>query len=543
MKLIIRFLIVIELISIFCQQVYSQGPIKIMPIGNSITMGWMDGSHTSVNQLPGYRYKLKQLLQAYGYNTDFVGSESCGSDYFADCQHAGIGGSRDQYVARLLIDGYDERNGIQILNPPRPYLDEYNPDIILLHIGTNDVTHEDETELIGNQQVSHILDLIDQYEIRSGREVIVFLALIINRKKPCDTGSGCYNTTLFNNAIKAMALARIAAGDKIVIVDMEHDAGFAYDATDMVSVDNIHPNATGYIKMANLWYSSIVDNFNTAPAVTIPDQTLEEGGTSNSILLDNYVSDLQDSDQNIGWSVTQLGSPKLNITINENREVSATPLDAEWSGTQTAVFTATDNGKNGKYIKSTNDTVLFTVTPVNDAPFFTSNPVLSVDKGQLYNYVFSASDIDSADILQFSVPVKPDWLIFYPDSKLVAGIPTQPGDFPVTIRVNDGHVNTDQPYTIEVVGQTPVVEVNLEKHISVFPNPVTDHFMLLIPGRSENIDFRLFDPTGRPVLNRMICKDCEPEISIGQENLLPGVYFYKIILEKDIYTGKLQIIR
>jgi lysophospholipase L1-like esterase len=543
MKLIIRFLIVIALISVFFQQVYSQSPIKILPLGNSITMGWTDGTHTSVNQLTGYRYDLKQLLQAHGYSTDFVGSESAGSDYFADCQHGGIPGSRDQFVARLLIDGYDERNGIQILNPPRPYLDDFNPDIILLHIGTNDVIHEEEAELIGNQQVSTILNLIDQYEIRSGREVIVFLALIINRRKPCDTGSGCYNTSLFNNAIKAMALARIAAGDKIVIVDMEHDAGFAYDATDMVTVDNIHPNATGYMKMANLWYSSIADNFNTPPTVTIPDQTLEEGGTSNSILLDNYVSDLQDSDQNINWSVTQLGTPKLSITINANRQVTVTPLDAEWSGTQTAVFTATDNGKNGKYIKSTKDTVLFTVTAVNDAPFFTSDPVLSVDKDQLYSYAFSASDIDSADILQFSVPVKPEWLIFYPDSKLVAGIPTQPGDFPVTIRVNDGHVNSDQSYTINVIGQTPVIEVKNENHITVFPNPVSDHFMLLIPGRSEEIDFRLFDPTGRPVLNRMICKDCEPEIYIGQENLLPGVYFYKILLEKKIYIGKLLIIK
>lgn len=543
MKLITRFLLVFALIFIIHQNAYNQSPIKIMPLGNSITLGWTDGSHTSVNQLKGYRYDLKYLLYGQGFITDFVGSESCGSDYFADSQHAGIGGSRDQFVARLLVDGYDERNDIQILIPPRPYLDDYNPDIILLHIGTNDVTHEDETELIGNQKVSYILDLIDQYEVRSGREVIVFLGLIINRKKPCETGSGCFNTTLFNNAIKAMALGRIAAGDKIVIVDMEHDAGFAYDATDMVSVDNIHPNPTGYLKMANLWNSSIVNNYNTPPEITIPDQTLDEGETSNSLLLDDYVSDLQDSDQNLSWSMVQLGTPKLNITIDANRQVSVTPLDLEWSGTQKAVFTVTDNGKNGKYIKSTIDTVLFTVNPVNDAPFFTSDPILSVDKDHLYSYTFSASDIDSGDNLQFSVPVRPEWLTFYPDSKLVAGIPTQAGGYPVTIRVNDGHVNIDQSFIINVIGPDPVMEVKDEDHIVVFPNPATDHLVLNLPGRSGDIDFRIFEPTGRLVFSRMICKDCAPEVFIGQENMLPGIYFYKIIMEKRIYTGKLLIRR
>jgi lysophospholipase L1-like esterase len=537
MKQTIYFLFIIVLISIIGLKTYCQNPIKIMPIGNSITQGYTDGT-IPVGQMKGYRYDIKQLLLAAGYTIDFVGSETSGNTYFSDCQHAGIGGSRDQFVARLLTDGYDERWCVQILNPPRPYLDEYDPDIILLHIGTNDVTHEE--DCITNQKVSLILDLIDQYEVRANREVIVFLGLIINRKKPWYAGSGAGTTILFNDAIETMALSRIANGDKIVIVDMENNAGFVYDATDMA--DNLHPNATGYQKMANLWYSSIINNFNTAPVLTaIPDQILDEGGISNSFLLDNYVSDLQDPDQDITWSVTQIGTPALNITIDNNRQVTATPLDEDWNGTQMAVFTATDKGKNCKYIKSANDTVLFTVTPVNDAPIFTSAPTLTVDQDQLYTYAFSATDIEPEDVLVFSILLKPDWLTLYASSKLLAGVPIQSGDLPVTLRVSDGQINVDQSFTIKVIGQTPANEVENNSDVRVYPNPATDHFRLTLPGPSVDIDFKLYDITGKLVLRRLIYKNDEPEIYIGYENLSPGVYFYRILLEKEIYIGKLMI--
>ncbi len=161
-------------------------PVRIMPLGNSITQGYTDGTIPEI-RMKGYRYDLKQFLKISGNEVDFVGSQSNGSDYYTDSQHAGIGGSRDQYVAGLLENGYDERNDVQILVPPRPYLDEYKPDIILLHIGTNDVSNE--ADPISIQQVSHILDLIDQYEIRSNRDVIVFLALIIFSRSTIELGS------------------------------------------------------------------------------------------------------------------------------------------------------------------------------------------------------------------------------------------------------------------------------------------------------------------------------------------------------------------
>jgi len=509
-----------------------------MPLGNSITQGYTDGTIT-VAQMKGYRYDLKQLLLGSGYSIDFVGSESSGNTYFADCQHAGIGGSRDQYVARLLIDGYDQRWGVQILNPPRPYLDEFNPDIILLHIGTNDCTHE--TDVITNQKVSYILDLIDQYEARANHEVIVFLALIVNRQKPWVAGSGAATTTAFNNAIRTMAQSRVTNGDKLVIVDMENDASFVYDATDMA--DLLHPNAAGYLKMANLWKSLITANYNTAPVIAaIPDQGFNEG-ESGVLALDNYVTDIEDTDQNITWSIEQIGTPKLTIALDANRQAIFEPLDSEWSGTQKVAFKATDKGKNNKYIKSATDTIIITVYPVNDAPVFTSSPILTIDKEHLYTYTFSAIDIDPGDILQYSLLEKPSWLTLYGDSRLLAGIPIQQGNYPVTLSVYDGHINIDQTFTIKVLGPSPVFETEAGSPLNIYPNPASDHFTIMLPKNADKIDFMLYDFIGKLVLKRSICADCESSIDIQCGNLMPGVYSYMIILEKETYVGKLLIKR
>ncbi len=514
----------------------AQQAVKILPLGNSITEGYTDGTLTAP-QMKGYRYDLKQLLESSGFLIDFVGSQQNGSLYFNDCQHGGIGGSRDQYVARLLTDGYDERWGVQIINPPGPYLDVYNPDIILLHIGTNDITHESESELYDNEKISSIFNLIDQYEARAGKEVIVFMALIINRK---DCVTGCYTTSVWNNFIKNIALNRIAAGDKIVIVDMEKSAGFLYTDVDMA--DDLHPNATGYTKMAALWSSSILANYNTPPVISgIPDQQLEEGGSPVLISLDEYVTDLQDLDQDITWTFRQIADTNLNITINTSRQLSAAPLDNDWYGSQTVVFTATDKGLNGKYVKSCTDTVKFTVRPVNDAPLFTSTPVLTVDKGQNYIYTVSAMDVDTTDTLVFTLTQKPEWITYYPSNRLITGIPQHAGTYPVTVTVNDGHISVNQSFEVQVIGSTGLDENGPEGSISVYPNPARNNIILEIKSREGDIDFQLFNIKGIPVIRRIICQTCDTRISLNQANIAPGIYFYRIIASGRVTTGKIII--
>ena len=237
---------------------------------------------------------------------------------------------------------------------------------------------------IANQRVSAILNLIDQYEIRAGKEVIVFLALIINRRLPCIAGSGCQTTINWNAFLESMAQARINNGDKIVIVDMEHDAGIVYTNEDFYASDpeGLHLNSNGYGKMAALWYDKITSNINTSPVLSpIPDQTISEGGSFSVIPLDNYVYDLEDPDSDLTWVTTHLSTNNLNVVINQNREASVTILNPNWTGEEPIVFTVTDQGVNGKFKQSASDTVIFRINPMNDPPVITGQKELVTTGG------------------------------------------------------------------------------------------------------------------------------------------------------------------
>ena len=88
-------------------------------------------------------------------------------------------------------------------------------------------------------------------------------------------------TTDLNNAIQVMADSRIAAGDKIIVVDMENSAGLSYieDPTAPYSgdmYDDLHPNVSGYEKMAATWFADgLVIILPVAEAG--PDQSVNEG--------------------------------------------------------------------------------------------------------------------------------------------------------------------------------------------------------------------------------------------------------------------------
>jgi lysophospholipase L1-like esterase len=712
-----------------------QAPLKILPLGNSMTEGWMDGSE-SEGQKKAYRYDLKLLLTAAGYNIDYVGSKCTGFDYLgSDCQNAGISGTRDQYLETMLITGYDPRWGIQ--ETPGPYLDAFNPDIILLSVGTNDITHDgeaDEPDAVANQRVSAILDQVDAYEARANKQVMVFLALIINRRKLADGSDApkTYTTSLWNNTIKAMALQRISNGDNIVIVDMEHDAGFNYSYVlggDMwyYDVQGLHPSPAGYSKMANLWYQKIVANYNTPPVITpIPNQTVSEGTAFTTIQLDSYVSDAQDPDQFITWTSAQIGTPNLNISINASHEAVITPVNPNWNGTQNVIFTATDRGTNGgNLVKSDADTVAFTVTAVNDAPVITAQKTLSINEdntiflklsdftvfdpdsdpstfqlivlpgtnysvngntvipssnysgnlsvnvavrdaslqgasypavitvnavndppvfisqpdividedhtytvnlsnfnvtdpdntidqltlvmlpglnyttagnivqpdlnfnGTLYvesyirdpggavsatfyieiivnpvndppvftstppdtafpgiQYIYSikVSDPDIEDVLVYSVNVKPAWLTFYANSKLLAGVPKagDPRNSGVSVRVTDGHVNVDQSFVIHIDIPSAISDMKDAKSF-IYPNPATDRISIVMENRNTDLTFDLYDLTGKPVLHKVFCVNCEAVIYFSETPVAPGAYIYKLYTPESSFTGKLLV--
>ncbi len=199
-------------------------PVAIMPFGDSITLGFGETSHSDL--MAGYRAPLHQQLLSDGYYIAFVGNRTDGLIVAPpyDINHQGIGGISAASVADNVYN----------------WLVENPAEIILLHIGTNAFTTNP-----GN--VEDILDEIDRYEANTGINVAIILARIINRQ-PYHP-----DTTVFNDNVQAMAEARIAAGDKIVIVNQESVLDYAMDMW-----DKWHPNNQGYLKMPGPWMDELL---------------------------------------------------------------------------------------------------------------------------------------------------------------------------------------------------------------------------------------------------------------------------------------------
>jgi hypothetical protein len=95
---------------------------------------------------------------------------------------------------------------------------------------------------------------VDAYD----EDITVILARIVNRACPAPPCSSVSLTTQFNDSVQAMAQARIAQGDKLILVDQETGAGIDYDIhPDGDMWDLLHPFKTGYRKMADRWFASL----------------------------------------------------------------------------------------------------------------------------------------------------------------------------------------------------------------------------------------------------------------------------------------------
>jgi lysophospholipase L1-like esterase len=223
-----------------CQcSLYAQ-TLKIMPLGDSITYDSYTGDPRPTELKTGYRQPLWLSLADSGNFVDFVGSKVVGADAVPafDPDNAGFPG----YSTSQLAD---------LLEADPPYLDSYQPDIVLLHIGTNNL----QVNVTG---VERILDTIDAYSTSAH----VVIARIINQAPCCNS-----TVTAFNVEVETLVNNRKLAGDRLTLVDMEDGAGLDYiiDDTEPFEhdmIDYLHPNARGYTKMAEVWFDALMTLLN-----------------------------------------------------------------------------------------------------------------------------------------------------------------------------------------------------------------------------------------------------------------------------------------
>ncbi|MFF0468404.1 cellulose binding domain-containing protein [Micromonospora zamorensis] len=192
----------------------SNGGVRVMPLGDSITDGF--------NVPGGYRIELWQRFTTGGYRVDFVGSQFNGPASLGDHDHQGHSGWTIAQIDANVVN----------------WLRATNPRTVLLHIGTNDM-YGDTSGAPG--RLAALVDKITN----NAPNAEVFVATIVPK-------SGADNQVrAYNAAIPGIVQTRAAAGKRVHLVDMYR----ALTLSDLA--DGVHPNATGYRKMAAAWYDAL----------------------------------------------------------------------------------------------------------------------------------------------------------------------------------------------------------------------------------------------------------------------------------------------
>jgi lysophospholipase L1-like esterase len=280
----------------------SNGGVRVMPLGDSITEG---------TQVPGgYRIGLWQRLASANYRVDFVGSQFNGPASLWDHDHQGHPGWRiDQVDANVVT-----------------WLRNTNPRTVLLHIGTNDILQN--RDVAGAPaRLSALVDRITA----TAPNADVLVATIIPL---ANSGQNAAART-FNATIPGMVQSKVDAGKRVRLVDM-HSALTTADL-----IDGIHPTATGYDKMAATWYDAL-----RATPGSIGDPVAPQGGqlvgTGSGRCLDVPGSTTANGTQLQLWDCH--GQPNQSWTHDSNRQLvvlGTKCLDAYGRGTTNGTLVVT----------------------------------------------------------------------------------------------------------------------------------------------------------------------------------------------------------
>lgn len=211
--------------------------IKIMPLGDSLTYG---NYAYGENGTGGYRTHLWRKLQDTGYtNIDFVGSVRWGP---ADIDPASEG-----------RPGWEIE---QISTNVESWLHRYNPDLILLMIGTNDILQNTPLETL-LRRMEHLLRQI----ANACPAAHLFVAALIGVRMPNEYGIRLDDILAFNEQLPDLVQSLADAGQNISFVDMYDRAGLGNDD---FGADGVHPNDSGYTKIANVWYEVVITHLPNA---------------------------------------------------------------------------------------------------------------------------------------------------------------------------------------------------------------------------------------------------------------------------------------
>ncbi|MBT2421812.1 ricin-type beta-trefoil lectin domain protein [Streptomyces sp. ISL-22] len=195
----------------------SDTPLRVMPLGDSIT--WGVGSSAG----NGYRGPLWNRLAADGHPLDFVGTVRNGS--MSDPDNQGHSGYRIDQIAALADAS----------------LTRYRPNVVTLHIGTNDLQGASEVD----SAIARLRSLVNQITADVPDATVLVASLVVSTSSSEERWRGTYN-----QATRHIVSDAQAAGKRVAFVDMS-------SLTTADLADPLHPNDSGYQKMADAFHRGV----------------------------------------------------------------------------------------------------------------------------------------------------------------------------------------------------------------------------------------------------------------------------------------------
>ncbi len=200
----------------------AQPQTRIMPVGDSITKG-VGGSGDN----RGYRKPLYNLLKN-SYSVDFVGSQVHGDGTF-DENHEGHPGETAEFIKGNISN----------------FLSAANPNIVILHIGTNDISDGVAT----NDIVSDIdVTLTRIWNFNPGVQVLL-----------CSVAPRISNdpaTQQLGQGIQNLVSSR-SSNNPVTFVDIYQTISWREGWEKFAMADSVHPNDTGYQLMADALFETL----------------------------------------------------------------------------------------------------------------------------------------------------------------------------------------------------------------------------------------------------------------------------------------------
>lgn len=220
-------------------------PVKVLPLGDSITFGCGDGCNglgcgdqCAVSRpacQSGWRSGLWRLLSPNSTESlewDFVGTQENGPED-TDRHHEGHPGFKVEDVLALSDQWL-----------------QTNPDVVLLHLGTNNLGKGFQSAETALSHMSEMLDTI----FGAWPDVRLLLSTLIGSSSAYAGGKHAE----YNEGLKKFAQELSSSGRQIELVDMATESGIgAMCDSENCCLGGIHPNSQGYELMAKVWYSHL----------------------------------------------------------------------------------------------------------------------------------------------------------------------------------------------------------------------------------------------------------------------------------------------